>query len=44
VLDRDGLVYTKIELATIGSQSPIWWDTGLAREDLKVDTAKVAGR
>jgi NADH-quinone oxidoreductase subunit I len=28
VLDRDGLVYTKIELATIGSQSPIWWDSG----------------
>jgi formate hydrogenlyase subunit 6/NADH:ubiquinone oxidoreductase subunit I len=28
VLDRDGLVYSKIELATIGAQSEIWWDAG----------------
>lgn len=28
VLDRDGLVYTKIELAVIGAQSPIWWEAG----------------
>jgi NADH-quinone oxidoreductase chain I len=28
VLERDGLVYSKIELATIGAQSPIWWDAG----------------
>jgi hypothetical protein len=28
VLDREGLVYTKIELARIGEQSPVWWDTG----------------
>jgi formate hydrogenlyase subunit 6/NADH:ubiquinone oxidoreductase subunit I len=26
VQDRDGLVYTKTELATIGGQSPSWWD------------------
>jgi formate hydrogenlyase subunit 6/NADH:ubiquinone oxidoreductase subunit I len=28
VQDRDGLVYTKIELATIGAQSAIWWEAG----------------
>src|SRR5680860_1055402 len=28
VLDRDGLVYTKTELAQIGFQAPIWWDSG----------------
>ena len=28
VRDRDGLVYTKIELATIGGQTPSWWDSG----------------
>jgi len=28
VTDRDGLVYTKIELATIGAQAPIWWESG----------------
>lgn len=28
VTDRDGLVYTKIELATIGAQAPIWWEAG----------------
>jgi formate hydrogenlyase subunit 6/NADH:ubiquinone oxidoreductase subunit I len=28
VQDRDGLVYTKIELATIGAQSEIWWEAG----------------
>ncbi len=28
VQDRDGLVYTKIELATIGAQASIWWDAG----------------
>ena len=26
VQDRDGLVYTKTELATIGGQIPSWWD------------------
>ena len=26
VTDRDGLVYTKVELATIGAQAPIWWE------------------
>ena len=29
VTDRDGLIYTKTELAVIGSQSPVWWETGL---------------
>jgi NADH-quinone oxidoreductase subunit I len=28
VTDRDGLVYTKIELASIGAQAPIWWESG----------------
>jgi NADH-quinone oxidoreductase chain I len=31
-LDRDGLVYTKTELATIGAQAPIWWEAGVAEE------------
>ena len=29
VLDRDGLVYTKTELAEIGAQSALWWDEGI---------------
>ena len=29
VMDRDGLVYTKTELATIGSDAPIWWESGI---------------
>jgi len=33
VLERDGLVYTKIELATIGAQAPIWWDSGVGAEN-----------
>ena len=28
VLDRDGLIYTKTELATIGGQVATWWDAG----------------
>ena len=28
VLDREGLLYTKIELAAIGAQSNIWWEAG----------------
>jgi NADH-quinone oxidoreductase chain I len=28
VLDRDGLIYTKTELATIGAQAPNWWESG----------------
>jgi len=27
VLERDGLIYTKTELATIGAQEPVWWET-----------------
>ena len=27
VSDRDGLIFTKTELATIGAQAPIWWQT-----------------
>lgn len=30
VLERDGLIYTKTELAAIGQQTPSWWDAGLA--------------
>lgn len=32
VLDRDGLVYTKIELADIGAQAPIWWEAGHSQD------------
>ncbi len=28
VQDRDGLIYSKIELATIGGQSATWWEAG----------------
>lgn len=28
VQDRDGLIYSKIELATIGAQSATWWESG----------------
>lgn len=28
VMDRDGLVFTKTELATIGGQIPSWWESG----------------
>ncbi len=28
VLDRDGLIYTKTELATIGGQVATWWEAG----------------
>jgi NADH-quinone oxidoreductase subunit I len=28
VLDRDGLIYTKTELAAIGGQLPNWWEDG----------------
>ena len=29
VMDRDGMIYTKTELATIGANAPIWWDSGV---------------
>jgi NADH-quinone oxidoreductase chain I len=28
-LERDGLVYTKMELAAIGAQEPTWWESGV---------------
>lgn len=28
VMDRDGMIYTKIELAAIGGQIPNWWEQG----------------
>jgi formate hydrogenlyase subunit 6/NADH:ubiquinone oxidoreductase subunit I len=28
VMERDGLIYTKIELAAIGQQIPNWWEQG----------------
>ncbi len=37
VPDRDGLIYTRTELATIGAQTPIWWETGLGPD---VDTRR----
>jgi hypothetical protein len=27
-MDRDGLIYTKIELSAIGGQIPNWWEQG----------------
>lgn len=33
VLERDGLVYSKTELAAIGGQMPIWWDSGVGAEN-----------
>src|SRR3954453_4962953 len=38
VLERDGLVYTKTELATIGAQAPIWWEAGTS--DKSQDTER----
>jgi NADH-quinone oxidoreductase chain I len=39
VLDRDGLVYTKTELAAIGAQAPVWWEAGSAPDaDLALPT------
>ena len=29
VTDRDGLIYTKTELAAIGAQLPNWWESGI---------------
>lgn len=29
VMDRDGMIYTKTELATIGANAPIWWESGV---------------
>jgi NADH-quinone oxidoreductase subunit I len=29
VMDRDGMIYTKTELATIGADAPIWWESGV---------------
>ncbi len=35
-MDRDGLIYTKTELAVIGAQNDSWWDAGnLATEDTR---------
>ena len=28
VQDRDGLIFTKTELAAIGAQLPNWWENG----------------
>jgi NADH-quinone oxidoreductase subunit I len=28
VMDRDGMIYTKTELATIGAMAPVWWESG----------------
>lgn len=32
VMEREGLVYTKTELAQIGAQSPIWWESGVGAD------------
>lgn len=36
VMDRDGMVYTKTELATIGTNVGTWWDAGLTDEPPQV--------
>ena len=36
VMERDGLVYTKTELATIGYDQETWWDAGLIDRTPKV--------
>jgi NADH-quinone oxidoreductase subunit I len=38
VMDRDGLVYTKTELSTIGATAPTWWETGISDPAPKVQT------
>jgi hypothetical protein len=40
VLDRDGLIYTKTELATIGGQVVTWWDAG---NDPEADSRRPQG-
>lgn len=32
VFDREGLVYTKTELAAFGAQGQTWWDSGIGPE------------
>lgn len=44
VLERDGLVYTKTELATIGAQAPIWWEAGAATLEVKTTEADTYAR
>jgi NADH-quinone oxidoreductase chain I len=36
VMERDGLVYTKTELATIGFDQDTWWESGLVDRTPKV--------
>jgi NADH-quinone oxidoreductase subunit I len=36
VMDRDGLVYTKTELATIGADVGTWWENGIDDPTLRV--------
>lgn len=33
VLERDGLIYTKTELAQIGAQMPNWWESGVGPDN-----------
>ncbi|MBA2753509.1 MAG: NADH-quinone oxidoreductase subunit I [Chloroflexota bacterium] len=33
VTERDGLIYTKTELAAIGTQSAVWWEAGSGADD-----------
>src|SRR5512132_534753 len=42
VTDRDGLVYTKIELATIGAQAPVWWEAGASPEKAYASDAPIS--
>jgi NADH-quinone oxidoreductase chain I len=40
VMDRDGLVYTKTELATIGYDQDTWWESGLLDRTPRVREAQ----
>jgi NADH-quinone oxidoreductase subunit I len=39
VMERDGLVYTKTELATIGYNQSTWWETGILDTTPKIPDA-----
>ena len=40
VMERDGLVYTKTELATIGYDQATWWETGILDNTPKVPSTE----
>lgn len=40
VMERDGLIYTKTELATIGYDQDTWWESGLLDRTPKAPAAR----